>query len=254
MSTALDASLMNYFGGLSSSQLNSLAGQNINQAVSTVGGTFETSFSRLNEDITNADNNITSTAYYIFRTQDLNNLASDVNSVAAGQVNAATVNASNVGRQYEINEWQNSNKLETLFFLQVLFLSLTFVSALVFLQHSGLISLTLLNFLIVLTSIYAVYVLVTRARFTNIRRNPRYWNKARFPSAGVLDNSKTKCPGQPAPVLPPPPPPAPTCNSNTIALLSQYGGGAVNANLNSFLGLAPVATPTTASSVRLPGY
>jgi hypothetical protein len=142
-------------------------------------------------------------------------------------------------RQKEINEWSNSNKLDTLFFLQVLFLTLTFISSMVFLNSRGLISSYLLNLFIVLSSAFAVFVLITRARYTSVLRDGRYWNKMRFGQNMNPPKFKTpsRCPGEPEPTpAPAPKPPTPsTCNNNVVVLgdlpadlPSGWGGSGTN--------------------------
>jgi hypothetical protein len=130
------------------------------------------------------------------------------------------INSGLTGRQGEINEWANHNKLDTLFFLQILFITLTFISTVVFLSSNGFISSYLLNLFIVLASFFAVFVLITRARKTSILRDGRYWNKMRFGSQKQppIKSDKT-CPGDVAPIIPTATrPTAPACNANVASL------------------------------------
>jgi hypothetical protein len=169
------------------------AGDNAMQAMNRIKALKQDRFTYLSEDLKGADNNLTSTAYYITRTNDLKDMANDINSVAAKQLAVSDINAGITHRQGEINEWANNNKLDTLYFLQVLFISLTFISSLMFIKSKGLISSYLLNLCIVLVGAFAAFVLITRARYTNVRRNPRYWNKMRFgKEAG--ESSDDTCP------------------------------------------------------------
>lgn len=153
-------------------------------------------FQYLSEDLTGADNNIISTAYYLTRTKDLTELAQDIDNVAVRQLSTSDINANITARQNEINEWAHNNKLDTLFFLQILFLCLTFVSGLYFMNHSGFISNNLLYLCIVLSVAVAVYVLITRARYTMVRRDSRYWSKLRYPRLRVPNKEPNACPGE----------------------------------------------------------
>lgn len=178
--TTADFELSSYFSQMSASDKADYAGENAMEALNRIKALKQDRFTYLNEDLRGADNNLTSTAYYITRTNDLKNMATDIDSVAAKQLAVSDINAGVTLRQNEINEWANDNKLDTLYFLQVLFISLTFISSLMFLNSKGLISSYLLNLCIVLVGAFAAFVLITRARYTNVRRNPRYWNKMRF--------------------------------------------------------------------------
>ena len=170
-------------------------GKNVSEALDRIKATKSDRFNYLNEDLLGADNNLTSTAYYIARTQDLKDVMLDIDGVAAQQVSSSDVNADLIRRQTEINEWANSNKLDTLFFLQILFVCLTFISALIFLNSAGFVSSQLLNLFIVLAGFLSVFVLITRARFTNVKRSNRYWSKQRFGPKPAPDTSEPGCPG-----------------------------------------------------------
>jgi hypothetical protein len=200
---ASDLELTSYIGELSASGKSGYASETAGNAVNKIKALKQDRFNYLSQDLTGADNNIISTAYYLTRTKDLTQMASDIDKVAVRQLDAGDINANVITRQNEINEWANSNKLDTLFFLQVLFLCLTFVSALYFMNHSGIISNYLLNLCIVLSVAFAVYVLISRARYTMVRRDSRYWSKLRYPKLHVPNKVAPTCPGDtPADTLP----------------------------------------------------
>ena len=199
---ASDYELSQYIGELSDKA--GYASETAGNAVDKIKGLKQDRFNYLSQDLTGADNNIISTAYYLTRTKDLTQMASDIDKVAVRQLQTSDINGNIINRQNEINEWANSNKLDTLFFLQVLFLCLTFVSALFFMNHSGIISNYLLNLCIVLSVAVAIFVLITRARYTMVRRDSRYWSKLRYPKLQVPNNKgANECPGDaPADALP----------------------------------------------------
>jgi len=194
--TTADLELTSYFSQMSAGDKANYAGDNATQAINRIKALKQDRFTYLNEDLRGADNNLTSTAYYITRTNDLKDMASDIDTVAAKQLAVSDINSGVTRRQSEINEWANDNKLDTLYFLQVLFISLTFISSLMFLNSKGLISSYLLNLCIVLVGAFSVFVLITRARYTNVRRNPRYWNKMRF-TKEAGESSDDTCPPVP---------------------------------------------------------
>lgn len=229
-----DLELIKYFSSLGDSGKLDYASKNAGEAIDKIKALKNDRMAYLSEDLTGADNNIISTAYYLTRTNDLKALATDVDDVAVRQLTASDINAGIINRQQEINEWANNNKLDTLFFLQVLFICLTFISALFFMNHMGIISNYLLNLCIVLITAFAVFVLISRARYTMVRRDSRYWSKLRYPhlhTPSKKDN--TKCPGQEEPE------PAPVFIKKTVCTptTQELSGDTANEYLwSSFLG------------------
>lgn len=86
-------------------------------------------------------------------------------------------------RQFEINEWYNYNKLETLFFLQMFFIAALSGAIIVFLQKNGIITSTLAGIL------YGVLALIVggtglyRYYYTAQVRDPRLWHRRNFGTA-----------------------------------------------------------------------
>jgi len=133
------------------------------------------------DQVTGADNNITSAAYYLSRTRDLTDLAKDIDNATLSQLNVSDINRNLSVRQKEINEWSNHNKLDTLYFLQILFISLTLIGIMAFLLSFNLISQSLFTFVSYVIGILALVILLLRWRFTKVNRDSRYWHKGRFP-------------------------------------------------------------------------
>lgn len=148
-------------------------------------------YSSAMDAVTGVDNSLTSTIDYYAKADSLQNLATNIQNATADQISASTVNAGLVKRQAEINEWSNFNKLDTLYFMQLMFIILTFIIIFSFLKTNGFISNSLFILLSSILGIIAVIVLILRARFTNINRDSRYWHKNRFPSEpGSSNNTK----------------------------------------------------------------
>lgn len=197
--TALaDMELKAYLSSLSSSQQQQFIAENINGVVTNVKANKEMRYKEAANQLLNADNSITAAGYYLTRTADLNDLAGDINEVAAKQANAATINKDITSRQYEINEWANSNKLDTLFFMQVLFISLTLTGTLYFLFLNGLVPSYIFGLFVFLIFIAAVSTLIFRARYTNVVRDPRYWNRRSFPGSMTPATIVAAAPAAPA--------------------------------------------------------
>jgi uncharacterized protein (UPF0333 family) len=219
-----DVEMTTFLADLNSEDRGKYAGNNMTTVIDRVKAVKSDRFQYITEDLVGADNNITSTAYYIQNASDMTQMADDISSVTTRQLSASEINSGLISRQEEINEWANNNKLDTLFFLQILFITLTFISTMVFLNSNGLISSYLLNLLIVLASFFAVFVLITRARKTSVLRDGRYWNKMRFGTQKAPPmKPKTTCPGDTPPADLTPVTVAPTCNPN-LSLLGAIAG------------------------------
>ena len=113
------------------------------------------------------------------------------------QMNKKNINGSketNI-RQGEINEWQAANKLDTLFFLQILFVYLCILVITVFLRQYGLFTNTILYIVAGVFGLIVVGVLWNRASYTSTSRDKRYWNR-RFiglDDAGKGLSGKLRC-------------------------------------------------------------
>jgi hypothetical protein len=138
------------------------------------------------------------------KTSDTNSLVSNLNAAEAisqqAKVYAYTLgtnaslstiakdltdanNAINTGasgtytRQSEINEWQAQNKMDTLFFLQLLFLALTLTVILVYLRQTGILPNSVMWMLVGFMVLILAGILWNRTSYTNVSRDPRYWNR-----------------------------------------------------------------------------
>ena len=104
-------------------------------------------------------------------------------------------------RQFEINDWFNYNKLETLFFLQLFFMGALAMAVIIFLtknntltpQLSSLISLILIG-VVIGTGMYRWY-------YTRQWRDNRLWHRRHFPKEDA-------------------PPKAPTCSASGEAVIT----------------------------------
>ena len=193
-----DMELQAYLTSLSGSQRNDFTSSNVQAALDSVKSVKEQRFTDVNDKMLGSDNNITSAAYYLARTDDLRSMTQDIDTIAVKQLQATDINDSLVGRQNEINEWSNFNKLDTLYFMQVLFICLTFISCMLLLKTKGFISAYLFILLTTLSGIVALFALVSRVRYTSTIRDSRYWHKSRFPKqSNPFPNVPSVCPQNP---------------------------------------------------------
>jgi len=175
-----DMELQAYLANLSESQKQDLINRNINSTMKAVQDSKESRYSDLLDQATGADNNITSAAYYLTRTRDLTDLATAVDNMTMSQYSASLINKGLSKRQTEINEWSNSNKLDTLYFFQILFISLTLVGIFCFMLLHNIINNNIFTIVCYFVGFIALAVLLLRWRYTRVSRDSRYWSKARF--------------------------------------------------------------------------
>ena len=100
----------------------------------------------------------------------------------------------NSRRQFEINEWYNYDKLETLFFLQVVFMGSLAVAIVMFWAKKGMITTGLAGVLYGILGLTVAAIGLYKYFYTTSARDPKLWHRRRWESN------------------PPPPPPSPTPN------------------------------------------
>lgn len=100
-------------------------------------------------------------------------------------------------RQFEINEWAYHNKLETLFLLQLLFISILILVLFLFLTKSGYISSMVAGTLSVFLFLGIAYVGYVRWSYTNSTRDAHMWSRRTFPKEeGNTSNNNGHCDAQ----------------------------------------------------------
>ena len=121
-----------------------------------------------------ASNNVLTYGVLLSRNTSLSALARDLTQqnkdVTNGMKDTYT-------RQGEINEWEAQNKLDTLFFLQLLFLFFTLMVFLLFLRRYGILPAQSVWITGAVFGILIVGVLWNRASYTSNSRDHRYWNR-----------------------------------------------------------------------------
>lgn len=99
-------------------------------------------------------------------------------------------------RQGEINEWQAQNKLDTLFFLQTLFLYLCLVIFFIFLRQGMLIPTSTMYWIFGIMTFVLIAILINRTWYTRNKRDNRSWNRRNFSltDAGIsTTGASAKC-------------------------------------------------------------
>ena len=124
--------------------------------------------------------------YYQQRNQDLSNIQGQVFQDRKGSADAVLYDRDLAKRQYEMNQWDTSNKMDTLFVYQQLLIILCAVIVLSYLWNQNIISpYVFFGIVFILTCIF-VFTIVDRAQYTNSLRDSRYWSQRLFPSYSVV--------------------------------------------------------------------
>jgi hypothetical protein len=188
-----DMELQAYLSSLSDPERREFIMENVGETLREVDKSKSGRFNELFDQATGADNNIVSAAYYVARTRDLSNLARGVDDLAVKQISVAEINSDLVNRQNEINEWSNSNKLDTLYVIQVLFVCLSLIGVFAALLSIGMINVSLFLGISTAMLILTLIIFIIKWRYTSVVRDERYWNKMKFKASPDL-KIKAKCP------------------------------------------------------------
>jgi hypothetical protein len=137
----------------------------------------ESAFSKTYTDMIKNTNVQHSLLYYMSRNSDLDDVGKIIKNENEATVNTATYNRQLAERQYEINEWSNNNKLETLFVFQMIFITLLLTSVLAFLQRMGYFSNYFFGGIVAVLLFLVAGTIANRANYTNRIRDKRYWNR-----------------------------------------------------------------------------
>ena len=108
------------------------------------------------------------------RNVTINSIANDM---TAQNKKTAAGGADTFSRQSEINEWQAQNKLDTLFFMQILFLYFAVLVICLYFRQVGIFPSSVFYIIAVLGFLIVGGVLWNRASYTRTSRDKRYWNR-----------------------------------------------------------------------------
>ncbi len=95
-------------------------------------------------------------------------------------VSSEEYNASLAKRQAEINEWSYHNKMDTLFVMQVLFISLLLLSILFYFKSVGAVSGSFVWYVFIILFLIVGLIIINRAAYTTRLRDGRFWNRRKF--------------------------------------------------------------------------
>jgi hypothetical protein len=119
--------------------------------------------------------------YYFKRNKDLDKIQTQLYNSQKGAADAVIHDRDLAKRQYEINQWSSSNKMDSLFVYSQLFIILCTVSLLVFVGYNGILppmAIAIISFIVI---VIFVFTIVNRSQYTNFLRDGRFWNRRKFP-------------------------------------------------------------------------
>ena len=181
-----DVNLANVMNNLTNdpSKLNTFITQRKADVFNSVVKEHSDNFKKVYGDFTRASDGTTNIMYYHTRNKDLDNTQKAVFDKTKSEADTITLDSHNAKRQFEINEWTSNNKLDTLFFLQLLLIVLTLTAPLLYANKIGLIPSSVYYGVTGLIGIAVVLTLIVRAQYSLNSRDTRYWNRRRFASMG----------------------------------------------------------------------
>jgi len=160
----------------------------VNQIQADTNTNFNTSFSGAET----ASGGLVTYGRMIGRNMSLSESASKLTDENNSKKNNIIKERDTYTRQGEINEWQAQNKLDTLFFLQILFIFFGLVIVLIFLAQGGMLSNTVMYIIVGILLLIVIGVLWNRAAYTEKSRDKRYWNR-RYLGLGDSNAGASQC-------------------------------------------------------------
>jgi len=181
-----DTQLANAMSELSSNpaKLNSFISQRKSDVYNSVSKEHSDNFQKVYGDLTRASDGTSNILYYHTRNKDLDNTQQAVFDKTQSEANAILTDSQNSKRQFQINEWTSSNKMDTLFFFQLLLIVLTLMAPLLYANKIGMIPQTVYYGVSGLIGIAVVLTLIVRAQYTGYSRDNRFWNRRNFAKMG----------------------------------------------------------------------
>ncbi len=150
----------------------------------TVSKEHSDSFAKVFGDLQRASDTTKNILYYHVRNKDLDSLQDAVFNRVKAEADNATYDSQTAKRQFEANEWTSGNKSDTLFFFQLIFIGLTLIAPLLYLNRAYMIPTTVFYGVSGLVVIALILTVVVRAQYTEKTRDQTFWNRRRFQQMG----------------------------------------------------------------------
>jgi len=173
-------------------QYNEFVNSRIDEMTDEVFNRKRTAFQKAHIDLGRYMDMDHNAGYYKTRSKDVVTLTDLLQAQNAKLLSNVEHDKSLSKRQFEINDWYNYNKLETLFFLQVFFISSLAMAVIIYLNKNGTITNSLSGLLTGLLVIIVSMLGIYRYYYTNRVRDTRLWNRRYFGKA-VPPKPAAKC-------------------------------------------------------------
>ena len=190
-----DSELANSMHKLNSdpAKLNSFIAKRKSDVYKSITKGHSNNFEKVYGDLTRASEGTKNVLHYHTRNNDLDKLKQDEYNKLKNEVDKHAFNNQNAKRQYEINEWTANNKLDTLFFLQLLLIVLTILAPLIYANKIGVIPSSVYYGISSLLGIAVILTLLVRLQYNTKSRDTRFWNRRRFAKMGGPPTTTISC-------------------------------------------------------------
>jgi hypothetical protein len=131
--------------------------------------------------------------FYKSRSADVDRLTESIEQNNNRIKQSAAMDKDVTKRQFEINEWYNYNKLETLFFLQLFFISVLSGAVIIYLNKNGAVTNALASLLMIILVVIVGGVGLYRYFYTTRTRDPRLWHRRYFDEDAKAPKPPVKC-------------------------------------------------------------
>ncbi len=109
-----------------------------------------------------------------------------------GDVDTTTYNTHLAQRQRKLNEYAYQNKMDTLFFFQILLISLLILAIFAYGASVGFFSTALVLYIAVLLLLINIILFIGRMAYTTNLRDPEIWGRRRFSVEQTVNPASSK--------------------------------------------------------------
>ena len=175
-------------------QYNTYVNTRIDQMTSEVFNRKRTAFQKAHTDLGRYMDMDHNANYYKVRSGDVDRLTDSIKKNNNHLLQTVEHDKNLSKRQFEINDWYNYNKLETLFFLQIFFMAALSMAVVIFLHKNAAVTNAMAGLLTGIIVTIVALVGIYRYYYTNRIRDTRLWHRRYFPdSSSVGPKPPVKC-------------------------------------------------------------
>ncbi len=146
----------------------------VSQIQTDIQGVETSSFDSVYAPASSASQNALTYGFVLDRNNTIESIASDLTNENKSKMSS---HRDTYSRQAEINEWEAQNKMDTLFFLQLVFIYLSILVVSLYLRQIGMFPSSVVGILAGIGLLVLGLILWNRASYTSSSRDQRYWNR-----------------------------------------------------------------------------